>query len=174
MLRAIFWKEWRQQRLFLFPILILMPILVGVLLSIGGSFADERHPTSDVLATAALCVAILQAVVTGSLLFAGEVETGTLAFLDACSAERSRIWRAEDGVGAGDRAAGPALACPFRRPERMDVDRLRARDAAARSRGIRPSFGRRSGRSDSRSFSWWASASSSLCSLRYRGQWRLR
>ncbi|HEX3313826.1 MAG TPA: hypothetical protein VHR72_02990, partial [Gemmataceae bacterium] len=95
MLKAIFWKEWRQQGPFLIAILFLMPISVGLLLWLGGSFPSERTPIADKLTMLALGIAILQAMVTGSVLFAGEVETGTLDFLDACSAERSRIWVAK-------------------------------------------------------------------------------
>jgi ABC-type transport system involved in multi-copper enzyme maturation permease subunit len=97
MLKAIFWKEWRQQRIFLLTIVVFLPMLVALLLWVGGSFADERLSVWDKLGMAALSVAVLQAMVTGSLLFAGEVESGTLEFLDACSAERSRIWRAKMG-----------------------------------------------------------------------------
>ena len=110
MLRAILWKEWRQQRSILFAILVFLPILMGFLGWIGGSFADDRFLTSDRLGMAALGVAILQAMVTGSLLFAGEIEAGTLDFLDACSAERSRIWLAK--MASAFVIALPALMLP--------------------------------------------------------------
>ena len=96
MLRAIFWKEWRQQRLFLFAILILMPIVLGVFAWVSGIFADGvGGPIAEKLGSICWLVACFQAIVTGSVLFAGESETGTLDFLDVCSAERSRIWFAK-------------------------------------------------------------------------------
>ena len=97
LMKAIFWKEWRQQSPILLAILVFLPILMGLLGWLSGSFADDRFLTSDRLGMAALAVAILQAMVTGSLLFAGEIEAGTLDFLDACrpSAAGSgwRRWR---------------------------------------------------------------------------------
>ena len=110
LMKAIFWKEWRQQSPFLFAIVLFLPIVMGLLGWLGGSFADDRFLTSDRLGMAALGVAILQAMVTGSLLFAGEIEGGTLDFLDACSAERSRIWLAK--MASAFVIALPALLLP--------------------------------------------------------------
>ena len=97
MLRAIVWKEWRQQRIFMFVILAVVPGLLAILGWLSGLFASARSGTSinDKLAFLFLWVPFLQAIVTGSMLFAGESETGTLDFLDACSADRSRIWFAK-------------------------------------------------------------------------------
>ncbi|HEX3315062.1 MAG TPA: ABC transporter permease, partial [Gemmataceae bacterium] len=96
MLRAIFWKEWRQQRVLVLAILILMPIVLGVFVWASGLFgALGNVPLSDKLGMFSVWVAFLQAIVTGSMLFAGESESGTLDYLDACSADRSRIWFAK-------------------------------------------------------------------------------
>jgi ABC-type transport system involved in cytochrome c biogenesis permease component len=110
MLRAIFWKEWRQQSPFLFAILILMPI-IGVICWAAGMSGNERSfSIANLALVLAVCAAVIQAIVTGSLLFASEVEEGTLPFLDACSAERGRIWRAK--MLSGLAIAMPALVLP--------------------------------------------------------------
>ena len=100
MLKAIVWKEWRQQRALVLAILILMPIVLGVFGWVSGIFADGvGGPVAEKLGSICWLVACFQAIVTGSVLFAGESETGTLDFLDSCSAERSRIWFAKMASG---------------------------------------------------------------------------
>ena len=115
MLKAIFWKEWRQQSRIVCSIVIFMPVLAGVALWAIGPFVNERTSiwdakTVEFARIVAICVALLQAIVTGSLLFASEVEDGTLPYLDACSAERGRIWRAK--MLSGLAIAMPALVLP--------------------------------------------------------------
>ena len=94
-LKAIFWKEWRQQRSFLLAIVLLGTILIGAFSWIVGFHWDKDFSIFDKLAIMSLLTAVIQAMVTGSMLFAGEVESGTLDFLDACVADRSRIWLAK-------------------------------------------------------------------------------
>jgi hypothetical protein len=110
MLRAIFWKEWRQQSPFLFAIVILIPLLVGLFRWSVGTAYREPVSIQEVAAIAAAGIALIQAIVTGSLLFAAEVEGNTLDYLDACSAQRSRIWRAK--MASGLAVAMPALLLP--------------------------------------------------------------
>jgi hypothetical protein len=110
MLRAIFWKEWRQQSPFLFAIVLLIPLLVVAFRWSVGTVNREPISILEIAAISAASIALIQAIVTGSLLFAAEVEGNTLDYLDACSADRSRIWRAK--MASGLAVAMPALLLP--------------------------------------------------------------
>ena len=110
LMKAIFWKEWRQQSPFLFAILLLIPIVAVICWTTDTTGIVRSLSIANLAMVLAVCAAVSQAIVTGSLLFASEVEEGTLPFLDACSAERGRIWRAK--MLAGLVIAMPALVLP--------------------------------------------------------------
>ena len=59
MLRAIFWKEWRQQSPFLFAIAFLIPLLVGVFLWSAGTVNREPASILDVAAISAASIALM-------------------------------------------------------------------------------------------------------------------
>lgn len=96
MLRVLLWKEWRQQGAILIAILFVAAV-TAVSLALANPVEWARR-ASDRGMGAAVRLAFLallasQAVVTGAMLFAGEVEDGTLPYLDAHAGRRGPLWR---------------------------------------------------------------------------------
>lgn len=88
MMRALFWKEYREQRLPALVLLSLGTLILSVVLTIfeGGQRNNEMR------VVLALVFAGACGMVTGAILLANEVETGTLALLDSQPAWRRQIW----------------------------------------------------------------------------------
>jgi hypothetical protein len=98
MLRAILWKEWRQQGLFFLAILLLAGLAIGTTaLTLPQEWANlAGEPILRLtLSILFLTLVVSQAVVSGALLFAGEREDGTLSFLDVHSGRRLSVWSAK-------------------------------------------------------------------------------
>lgn len=104
MIRAIVWKELREQGL----IAILLAVLGGALLIAAAVFADppsSSAPVTDVFASIgvgrmlALMLVATAGMVCGGALFAAEKEAGTLPFLDALPIRRAAVWRAKVVAG---------------------------------------------------------------------------
>ncbi len=105
MIRAVVWKEFREQGLIGLALLVLG---AGVLAA-AAAFADpptDNAPATDVLRylgagrLAALMLAVTAGTVCGGALFAAEREAGTIGFLEALPVSRSRLWGAKVLAGA--------------------------------------------------------------------------
>ena len=85
---ALFWKEYRQQR-----VLWLTVLLVATFVAASFSATLQRRSEADVAVTYSLMViAVVYGIAVGALAMAGEKEDGTLDFLDNLTARRSTIW----------------------------------------------------------------------------------
>jgi hypothetical protein len=97
MTAALLWKEYRQQR----TIWLAIPILAIVLLSIiAVSLSDTsgyrlfQDPKLRTIFTVVVCtLTIAHGLVTGALLLAGELDDGTLTFLDNLTGRRTGVWQ---------------------------------------------------------------------------------
>jgi hypothetical protein len=112
-IRAVVWKELREQGL----IAVMLAVLGGALLAAAAAYADPPSPAavpSDVVASLgtgrllALMLVVTAGMVCGGALFAAEREAGTMAFLDALPTLRWALWRAK--VVAGLVQAGAVVA----------------------------------------------------------------
>src|SRR5262245_35020059 len=106
MIRAVVWKEVREQGLIGLTLVVLgSGVLAGVAAladppSPGAPASDVvRHLGAGLLAT--LRLAVTAGMVCGGAVFAAEREAGTMAFLDSLPASRGRVWRAKLCAGAG-------------------------------------------------------------------------
>ena len=100
MIRAIVWKELREQGLIA---LTLMVLGAGILIA-AANLAEPPNataPPTDVIRylgvgrLATLLLAVTAGMVCGGALFAAEREAGTLGFLEALPATRARLWVAK-------------------------------------------------------------------------------
>lgn len=105
MIRAVVWKELREQGL----IAVMLVVLGGALLVAAAALADPPSPSApatDVVASLGagrlltLMLVVTAGMVCGGALFAAEKEAGTMAFLDALPAARWPLWRAKLIAGA--------------------------------------------------------------------------
>lgn len=105
MMRAIIWKEFREQGLIG---LTLMVLGAGILVA-AATLADPPTPgaaTSDLVRflgaglMAALLLSVTAGTVCGGALFAAERESGTMGFLESHPISRGRLWRAKLLAGA--------------------------------------------------------------------------
>jgi hypothetical protein len=97
------WKEMQEQAT-VWVAVAALGVLVGVVLALGAG--DVRDPGLDpkaLLVLAAAGLAISYGLVCGAMILAGEVEGGTLGFLDTLPVTRRRLW-------AGKLLAGLVLA----------------------------------------------------------------
>ncbi len=114
MIRAVVWKELREQGL----IAVLLAVLGAALLGAAAAFADPpspNAPATDVVASLgvgrllALMLVATAGMVCGGALFAAEREAGTLPFLDALPSRRWALWRAKVVAGLALAAAVVAV-----------------------------------------------------------------
>ncbi|MBM3979029.1 MAG: hypothetical protein FJ304_01855 [Planctomycetes bacterium] len=114
MIRAVVWKELREQWLIAATLLV----VGGGLLVAVAALTDPPvagAPPTDVLRAVgaaplvALMLVVTAAMVCGGALFAAEREAGTMGFLDALPARRWTLWRAKVLAGALLAAAQVAL-----------------------------------------------------------------
>jgi len=105
MIRAIVWKELREQGL----IALTLVIFGGALLVAAAALADPPSitaPPTDVIRylgigrLATLMLAVTAGMVCGGAVFAAEREAATFAYLDSLPASRWKIWRAKLIAGA--------------------------------------------------------------------------
>jgi hypothetical protein len=106
MIRAIAWKEIREQGL----IALTLIVLGGGLLAVARIIADPPTPgaaPTDVVRylglgqLATLMLAVTAGMVCGGAVFAAEREAATFAFLDSLPASRWQIWQAKVLAGLG-------------------------------------------------------------------------
>lgn len=104
MIRAVVWKELREQGL----IAVLLAVVGGALVAAGAAFGDPpssgASPSNLVAYLGAARLLTLMLVVTGGMvcggaLFAAEREAGTMAFLEALPVARWPLWRAKVVAG---------------------------------------------------------------------------
>src|SRR5438132_390223 len=114
MIRAIVWKELREQGL----IAATLVVLGSGVLAAAAALADPPTParmTLDVMRSlgagplATLMLAVTAGMVCGGAVFAAEREAGTMCFLDSLPASRWRLWRAKLIAGLGLAAVQIAL-----------------------------------------------------------------
>lgn len=95
MIRSIFWKEFREQRL----IAAVLPALAFLTLAVLGQFGRDLNLSADDILvfkqTVAITVAIGCALVTGAMHWAAEKENGTLPLLDLQPKRRREFWNAK-------------------------------------------------------------------------------
>ena len=118
MIRAIAWKELREQGL----IALTLVVLGGGLLAAAAALAEPPAPgasPSDVIRylglgrLATLMLAVTAGMVCGGAVFAAEREAATFSFLDSLPASRWQIWRAKLMAGLGLASAQIALLVAF-------------------------------------------------------------
>ena len=106
MIRAIIWKELREQGL----IALTLVLLGGALLVAAWAFADPPSPNApptDIIRflgvgqLATLMLAVTAGMVCGGAVFAAEREAATFSYLDSLPAYRSQIWRGKLIAGLG-------------------------------------------------------------------------
>lgn len=104
MVRAIVWKELREQVL----IAAMLAVLGGALLVAAATFGDPPSPgapgTDEFAALGAgrmlaLMLVVTAGMVCGGALFAAERESGTMPFLEALPTARWPLWRAKVAAG---------------------------------------------------------------------------
>jgi hypothetical protein len=105
MTRVLVWKELREQWVVW---LVLAAVTVGGVATLH-ALLSPNHYRDDMLVGVLWLSAWGYGLVCGSLLFAGETEEGTQAFLDLLPGTRRRMWRTKAGVGLGLLAAQAAL-----------------------------------------------------------------
>lgn len=93
MIRAMLWKEWREQRMVALSVLS----FAALALSLTAQFADSRQGGNvweggGPKEMMALALAYLAGAVSGAILLADEKEVGTLEFLDTLPCRRRTIW----------------------------------------------------------------------------------
>jgi hypothetical protein len=102
MIRAIVWKEWREQRA-----IALAVLAFGVLaLALTAQFAEpaaggspwSQSGTRELMAQG---LAYLAGTVCGAMLLADEKEIGTMEFLDTLPAHRRNLWTGKVAFGVG-------------------------------------------------------------------------
>ncbi len=101
MIRALLWKEWRQQRSLVIAALVLAAILplflaAGAMASRG--VAPMHELTSALLPLYALTVWPLFAAATGGTTLAADMGDGSLGFLLSRPVSRARVWLLKVGV----------------------------------------------------------------------------
>lgn len=101
MIRTLFWKEYREQRLFA----LLLVAIAGGLVALAPFAAPMlKIPAQDVIAVqqgVMILFAILSGVVSGALHWAAERENGTETFLDMMPVPRAALWRTKTAYAIG-------------------------------------------------------------------------
>jgi hypothetical protein len=101
MIRAICWKEWREQRIVIASVLAFGALALVLTAqftdeSPGGTLADGGGGPRELMAVA---LAYLAGAVAGAILLADEKEVGTLEFLDSLPTRRRAVWVAKMTAG---------------------------------------------------------------------------
>ncbi len=106
MIRAVVWKEWREQGLIGLALVVLGS---GILVAVA-MLADPPSPSAaptDVIRSlglgrlATLMLVVTAGMVCGGALFAAEREAGTMPFLETLPAPRWRLWYSKMVAGFG-------------------------------------------------------------------------
>jgi hypothetical protein len=101
--RAVLWKEWREQAAIIVALLALGGGVMAAAVQFGGPITDA-HPLEfrgygEAGRLAFLMLALTAGTVIGGALFAGEAEAGTRGYLEALPASRWRLWRGKMVAG---------------------------------------------------------------------------
>jgi ABC-type transport system involved in multi-copper enzyme maturation permease subunit len=100
MIRAMLWKEFREQGLIALTLLVLGTGILVAAAVLGDPPSAASGPTDIVRALGAgrlatLMLAVTAGMVCGGALFAAERESGTIGFLESLPASRWEVWRAK-------------------------------------------------------------------------------
>lgn len=114
MVRAVLWKEWREQAAIIVALLALGGGVIAAAVQFGGPISDagplEFRGYGEAGRLAFLLLALTAGTVIGGALFAGEDEAGTTGYLASLPASRWRLWRGKVAAGLVlAAAAGAAL-----------------------------------------------------------------
>jgi hypothetical protein len=104
MTAAVLWKEYRQQRAVWLAIAILGVLLVVLLAAVMGNGTQwevfqDRH-IRGLLNAVVFCLVVTYGLVSGALLLAGELDEGTMVFLDSLTGQRGTLWARKCAAGA--------------------------------------------------------------------------
>lgn len=103
MIRAVLWKEWREQAAIIVALLALGGGVMATAVQLGNPVTDagplEFAGYGQAGRLALLMLALTAGTVIGGALFAGEAEAGTTGYLDALPATRWRVWRGKVAAG---------------------------------------------------------------------------
>ncbi len=94
MMRVLFWKEYREHRSIWLAMLVLSAMILFALFELldppGEISSHSQKP--EFIAGVAMALSAIYGLVCGSIMLAGERESGSIGFLDSLSASRSSVW----------------------------------------------------------------------------------
>src|SRR5258708_5930146 len=94
MIRAIFWKEYREQRIIGATLIFLTFLAMAGLVHWKESEGPSQNQTINESALEiSICLAFLSGLVTGAMLLAEEQESRTQDFLDVLPIWRKGLWK---------------------------------------------------------------------------------
>jgi hypothetical protein len=99
MMRALFWKDYREQRAVGAVVLAVAALVLGAVRWVLAREGGQYEHQAQVLLSVAAAFAWAYGVVGGALLLAGEREGATQTFLDTLLASRRRLWGAKALTG---------------------------------------------------------------------------
>lgn len=101
MIRVLMWKEYRDHRLIWLTMAVVNIALLLLLMSVAqmAGFGPRDDNLMMPLGPAAVLLVWAYGMLAGSMMLAGERETGTLAFLDILPVTRFNVWIAKTLIG---------------------------------------------------------------------------
>jgi hypothetical protein len=113
MIRALMWKECREQRAAWLAITAIGTALIVVTAQwLQGGAGPTPDSRAAYLVAGALLLSWCYGIVSGAMLLAGEREDGTLEFIDSLPVWRARLWRVKGLAALGLLVAQAAVAAP--------------------------------------------------------------
>ncbi|MFL5243564.1 MAG: ABC transporter permease, partial [Gemmataceae bacterium] len=101
MIRTLFWKEYREQRVIAVTLILLTVLtLFGFFQWKNNEGPSQYQSMNQSALEVSVCLAFLCGLVTGAMLLAGEEEARTQQFLDMLPAWRTRLWLGKAVFGA--------------------------------------------------------------------------
>ena len=133
-MRALCWKEYREQRGVWLVMLAMTALLLVGLAAFrappGLDWARLDNNTREALAAAVSAMAVTYGLVCGAMTLAGEREGRTLVFLDTLAGRRAPVWQAKALAGAvltlAQALVSACLVLPFATDLERDVPRTLA------------------------------------------------
>ena len=109
--RALFWKEARQQRAAWLAFAALAVVVVFAVNRVVRPIDPDTPglPPSVIIGVTAYTVAAVYGLLCAGSALAGERESGTLGFLDACARTRTEVWTVKCTIGAAYTSAQAGL-----------------------------------------------------------------
>src|SRR5262245_37139630 len=92
MIRALFWKEYREQRLIAFTLAAFSIVSLFLVYQWNTNQELIQKTTQESALGISVCLAILTGLVTGAMLLAEEQESRTQPYLDALPSWRRNVW----------------------------------------------------------------------------------